>query len=58
MIISERQIYQLMAIAAECRTIISPLTSTNESSKDLFDAIGRLLNNISSQQSEELKVIE
>lgn len=57
MIISEKQIFQLMGIAElyKQELIISIFKQDN---KDIYSRIGNLLIEIAKQQPEELKVIE
>lgn len=58
MIISEKQIMQLITVAADYRSTLSAIMELNDSAFATHDNIGRILNKITSQQSEELKVVE
>lgn len=57
MIISERQIMQLMTIARDFMVILS-LINGEEKYKNQYNDISSLLSVIANQQPEELKVIE
>jgi hypothetical protein len=57
MIISEKQIMQLMELVRQLQTILL-LASNNERAKHQYNCSDELLNSIANQQSEELKVIE
>lgn len=61
MIISEKQIMQLMHIAGEYRSILlarSTMTTFTAGGKQSMEDISRIIENIINQQSEELKEIE
>ena len=61
MIISEKQIMQLMYFASEFRKELLRYSSTNilsEDGKNQLERVNTILTNIYNQQSEELKVIE
>jgi hypothetical protein len=57
MIISEKQIMQLMQIAREFQSILI-MAPEGERCKKQYDQIGSILTTIANQQSEELKKIE
>ena len=57
MIISEKQIFQLMKIAELFKQELI-IRHLNQDNKDIYNKIGSLLIEIVNQQSEELKVIE
>ena len=57
MIISEKQIFQLMGIAELYKQELI-IRNFKQDNKDLYNRIGNLLIEIAKQQSEELQVIE
>jgi hypothetical protein len=61
MIISERQIFDLINIATDYRNklwIMIDKDIVEGDAQQLYDSLGNFLSKITNQQSEELKVIE
>lgn len=57
MIISERQVMQLMELVKQFQAILL-CAPTNIQAKNQYNCADELLNTIANQQSDELKVIE